>query len=140
MKYTVVCPQNSDAIKRKKAGDSPGDRQKNTLSSKSYLNKKCPVKGLLIGHNDIGTIDGIVPDTYQRELVVNLHQVRYLVLLQHYKVIQVSAPPTGTVLTVHHVRFPAVALSGYKQQVKHLHLGTRSRQKECRSVKKKKKR
>lgn len=61
-------------------------------------------------------------DTYECELVVHLHQVLDLVLLQHHKVVQVGAPPTGTVLTVHHVRFPAVALAGDKQQVEHLHL------------------
>lgn len=65
-----------------------------------------------------------MPDTYECELVINLHEVIYLVLLQHHKVVQVSAPPTGTVLAVHHICFPAVALTGYKQQVIHLHLET----------------
>lgn len=64
----------------------------------------------------------LLEDTYECELVVNLHQVLDLVLLQHHKVVQVGAPPTGTILTVHHVRFPAVALAGDKQQVEHLHL------------------
>lgn len=68
---------------------------------------------------------GFMPDTYKCELVINLHEVLYLVLLQHHKVVQVSAPPTGTVLAVHHVCFPAVALAGYKQQVKHFHLGAK---------------
>lgn len=61
-------------------------------------------------------------DTYECELVVHLHQVLDLELLQHHKVVQVRAPPTGTVLTVHHVGFPAVALGGDKQQVEHLNL------------------
>lgn len=61
-------------------------------------------------------------DTYECELVVHLHQVLDLELLQHHKVVQVGAPPTGAVLTVHHVGFPAVALGGDEQQVEHLHL------------------
>ena len=44
-------------------------------------------------------------------------------MLQHHKVVQVRAPPAGAVLTVHHVRLPAVTLTGDKEQVKHLHLG-----------------
>lgn len=70
-----------------------------------------------------------VPDTYKCELVVNLHEVLDLVLLQYHKVVQVSARSTGTVLAVHHVRFPAVALAGDEQQVKHLHLCTGARRK-----------
>lgn len=74
-----------------------------------------------------------VPETYKCELVVNLHEVLDLVLLQHHKVVQVSARSAGTVLAVHHVRFPAVALGGDEQQVKHLHLGTEVRRKKQKS-------
>lgn len=60
--------------------------------------------------------------TYQCKLVINLHEVLNLVLLQHNKVVQVCARPSCTVLTVHHIRLPAVALTCHKEQIKHLHL------------------
>lgn len=62
------------------------------------------------------------PLTHQAEGVVGVHELFHAVLLQHHHVVQVGAPLPRAVLAVDHVRLPAAALAGHKQQVKHLHL------------------
>lgn len=59
---------------------------------------------------------------YQAEGVVCVHEFLYAVLLQHHYVVQVGATLTCAVLTVNHIRLPAVALTCHKQQIEHLHL------------------
>lgn len=61
--------------------------------------------------------------SYQAEGVVCVHDLLYAVLFQHHHIVQIGAALTCTVLTVNHVRLPAVVLARHKQQIEHLHLG-----------------